>query len=82
VWIWTQVCDQTFGGKIPIAGGGRRRGSPQRRYGETEKPAPKAIWLSAEQPCGKRLKAAVPLWLPDYEREQGQLEAELRGRRR
>lgn len=69
-----------LGGKVSLAGGGRRRGGPRRRYGEAEKPALKAIWLSAEQPCGKRLKATVPLWLPDYEREQGPLEAELRGR--
>jgi hypothetical protein len=69
-----------LGGKVPLAGGGRRRGGPRRRYGAREKPALKAIWLAAEQPCGKRLKAAVPLWLPDYEREQGRLEAELRGR--
>ena len=69
-----------LGGKTPIAGGGRGRGGPRPRYGEAEKPVLKAIWLSAEQPCGKRLKAAVPLWLPDYEREAGTLGAELRGR--
>ena len=69
-----------LGGKTPIAGGARGRGGPRPRYGEAEKPVLKAIWLSAEQPCGKRLKAAVPLWLPDYEREQGALERELRGR--
>ncbi len=38
----------------------------------------KAIWLADEQPCGKRLKAAVPIWLPDYEREAGPLEEGLR----
>jgi len=69
-----------LGGKTPLAGGGRGRGGPRPRYGEAEKPVLKAIWLSAEQPCGKRLKAAVPLWLPDYEREVGTLGAELRGR--
>ena len=69
-----------LGGKTPMAGAGRRRGGPRRRYGGAEKPALKAIWLSAEQPCGKRLQAAVPLWLPDYEREKGSLEAEVRGR--
>lgn len=69
-----------LGGKTPIAGGSRNRGGPRPRYGETEKPVLKTIWLSAEQPCGKRLKAAVPLWLPDYERERGALERELRGR--
>ena len=24
------------------------------------------IWLSSDQPCGKRLKMALPLWLPHY----------------
>jgi hypothetical protein len=26
----------------------------------------KAIWLATDQMCGKRLKAAIPLWLPYY----------------
>jgi hypothetical protein len=26
------------------------------------------IWLAAEQPCGKRLAEALPLWLPHYQR--------------
>ncbi|HZD07549.1 MAG TPA: hypothetical protein VE176_04835 [Candidatus Limnocylindrales bacterium] len=69
-----------LGGKTPISGTGRRRGGPRPRYGEAEALVVKAIWLSAEQPCGKRLKATVPLWLADYEREQGGLEAELRER--
>jgi len=45
-----------LGGKLPIAGGGRRRGGPRRRYGEAEKRVLKAIWLSAEQPCKEALK--------------------------
>ena len=69
-----------LGGKTPISGSGRRRGGPRPRYGEAEAVVVKTIWLSAEQPCGKRLKATVPLWLADYEREQGPLEAELRER--
>ncbi|MGH7939114.1 MAG: hypothetical protein ACRD5Z_24035 [Bryobacteraceae bacterium] len=38
----------------------------------------KAIWLQAEQPCGKRLQATVPLWLPHYERREGRLSPALR----
>jgi hypothetical protein len=38
----------------------------------------KEIWLAAEQPCGKRLKAAVPIWLPHFERERGELGQEVR----
>ena len=29
----------------------------------------KRIWLAANLPCSKRLKAIIPLWLPAYERE-------------
>lgn len=38
----------------------------------------KRIWLSSEQPCGKRLKELIPLWLPHYERRDGALGKELR----
>jgi len=67
-------------GKLPIIGEARRRGGPRRRYGEPEKTVLKGIWLAAEQPCGKRLKAAVPLWLPHYEAECGPIDSDLRGR--
>lgn len=30
-------------------------------------PALKAIWLSGQQPCGKRLVAMMPDWIPGYE---------------
>lgn len=33
----------------------------------------KQIWQSAEQLCGKRLVAALPLWLPHYARHFGSL---------
>jgi hypothetical protein len=38
----------------------------------------KFIWLGSEQPCGKRLKELLPLWLPHYERRQGALGRALR----
>ncbi len=38
----------------------------------------KALWLACEQLCSKRLKAALPLWLPFYEAEQGALEESVR----
>lgn len=38
----------------------------------------KPIWLSSEQPCGKRLKEFLPLWLPHYERREKVLSKELR----
>ena len=38
----------------------------------------KPIWLSSEQPCGKRLKELLPLWLPHFERREGVLSKSLR----
>ena len=63
-----------------MAGEKGRRGGPRRRYGEAERAVLKEIWLAAEQPCGKRLKAALALWLPHYEVERGVLEGGLRKR--
>jgi hypothetical protein len=61
-------------GRRPIVGrGGRPRGGSQALYGEAERAVIKAIWLAAEQPCGKRLKAALGLWLTYYEKRQGRL---------
>jgi hypothetical protein len=51
-----------LGGRRSIAGEiGKCRGGSQRIYGAAEREVIKAIWLSAEQPCGKRLKAALPI---------------------
>ena len=38
----------------------------------------KPIWLSSEQPCGKRLKELLPIWLPHFERREGDLSKALR----
>ncbi len=38
----------------------------------------KPIWLSSEQPCGKRLKEPLPIWLPHFERREGALSKALR----
>ena len=35
------------------------------------------IWLSANLPCSKRLKAVLPLWLPGYVQEYGNLAEEI-----
>ena len=34
----------------------------------------KKIWLASDQPCGKRLKMALPLWLPHYGGAYGELD--------
>jgi hypothetical protein len=38
----------------------------------------KKIWLAANLPCAKRLKAMVPLWLPGYEALEGPLQPDIR----
>lgn len=70
---------KVLGGKRPIVGSGRRRrGGWPARYGAAEREVIKAIWLAAEQPCGKRLKPALELWLPHYEKRHGRLPEALR----
>ena len=52
---------------------------PRKKYYDSEQlliPL-KAIWLATDQMCGKRLKAAMPLWLSHYERMYG-LKQEVR----
>lgn len=38
------------------------------------------IWLASYQMCSKKLKAALPLWLPFYEVEYGKLSDEVRAK--
>jgi hypothetical protein len=37
-----------------------------------------AIWKLGDYPCGKRLVAMLPLWLPGYEQRHGILPSEVR----
>ncbi len=37
----------------------------------------KRIWLAANLPCSKRLKAVLPLWLPGYAQQYGDLTEEV-----
>jgi hypothetical protein len=43
-------------------GAGRRRGSPK-RYDEATDRSLRRLWLVMDQPCGKRMKDMLPLWL-------------------
>ena len=54
-----------------------RKGRPP-RYGPGVVEVLWRIWKVAEQPCGKRLKALLPEWLPHYQREHGGLAAGVR----
>jgi hypothetical protein len=43
------------------------RSGPEPRY-ESIGPVLETIWKAAEQPCGKRLVEALPLWVPFYQK--------------
>lgn len=50
-----------------------KRGKPSRYNIPSVIEPLKRIWLAANQPCSKRLKAILPLWLPSYTQEYGGL---------
>jgi hypothetical protein len=60
-----------LGGDLPPSPG-RTPPGPERQYQGIE-PVVRQIWLSAEQPCGKRLVPILRQWLPYYERRFGRL---------
>ena len=74
-----QICEQALE-RGAFAYWGERPGAGwiAARYGEAERVVLKGIWLDAEQPCGKRLHAALPTWLPFYEKHHGRLSPALR----
>src|SRR5262249_32310067 len=51
----------------------QKKPGPKKKYDGAVLEPLKAIWLLSEQMCSKRLKAALPIWLPFYEKEQGRL---------
>jgi hypothetical protein len=55
-----------------------RHPGPKPVYDGTVVAVLKAIWLATDQLCSKRLKAALPLWLPYYEQACGALLPPLR----
>ncbi len=56
------------------------RPGPPHRYGPAVLAPLREIWLAAEQPCSKRLAAALGLWLPAWEARRGRLESAVRRR--
>jgi hypothetical protein len=55
----------------------KKRGKPS-KYNKPSVLGPlKKIWLAANLPCSKRLKAILPLWLPAYVKEFGSLSLEV-----
>ena len=72
--IQSQTCHQVAGRQNRL---GRRPRRTQRASAEVEEVLWR-IWKVSEQPCGKRLQALLPQWLPHYEGEYGRL-VESRG---
>lgn len=68
-----------LGGRRRPTPGQTRRGRPP-RYDGPEREVIKVIWKACEQPCGKRLKAALGEWLPAYERRYDPLGADVRAK--
>jgi hypothetical protein len=53
-------------------------GRPKTYEPESLLPILKPIWFSAFQPCGSRLHALLPEWLPAYELDQRRIDPDLR----
>jgi hypothetical protein len=65
-----------FGAVPPVA---RSRPGRRPKYDALAmRPALKAIWLSGQQPCGKRLAAMMADWIPGYEAYHRSLSAPLK----
>jgi len=55
-----------------------KKSGPKAIYQEEVRLVLKRIWFASDQLCGKRLKAALPQWLPHYEKEYGALAVPLK----
>ena len=53
-------------------------GRPRKYDADLMMPALKAIWLCGQQPCGKRLAAMMPDWIPSYEAYHRSLSAPIK----
>lgn len=61
-----------------LAGSRPKPGGKPKQYDPLELAEPlKRIWLAANQLCGKRLKSAMPLWLPHYGSMYGVLDEKI-----
>lgn len=57
--------------------GKEKRGRPKKYLVSQYLEPLKRVWLSTDQLCGKRLKMALPLWLPHYSTTYEDLEPEV-----
>lgn len=70
---------KALNGRVSLGKKANKRGSKP-IYGEVEKSVIVTIWKLSEQPCGKRLKPTLPLWLTSYERRYGTLDSATKER--
>lgn len=56
----------------------QKKPGPKKQYDGAVLEPLKAIWLLSEQMCSRRLKVALPIWLPFYEKGYGALPPALR----
>ena len=68
---------KALNGKVSLGGEAGKRGKSV-MYGEAEKAVIIEIWKNSEQPCGKRLKETLPLWMVSYEKHWGGLPVKVR----
>ncbi|WP_207384310.1 hypothetical protein [Legionella yabuuchiae] len=54
-----------------------KRGRPKKYLLSVYQKPLKQIWLDTDQLCGKRLKLALPLWLPHYASSYGELDPKV-----
>jgi hypothetical protein len=55
----------------------KKRGRPAGYQNEAIRKPLKEIWLKANLPCSKRLKAILPIWLPGYIQIFGKLSSDV-----
>jgi hypothetical protein len=53
-------------------------GRPREYHAEALLPVLKTIWFGAFQPCGTRLHALMPEWLPAYEQDHRKIDSDVR----
>jgi hypothetical protein len=58
---------KALNGQVSLGQKAQKRGSKP-TYKEAEKSIIIELWKLSEQPCGKRLKSTLPLWLESYEK--------------
>ena len=64
--------------KVVVARVSTVLGRPKTYHPENLLPILKPIWFSAFQPCGSRLHALLPEWVPAYEQDHRRIDPDLR----